>query len=330
MTCTRVRTLDLFCGAGGSSWGAHSAGAEIVCGVDSWDIAAETYRLNFPNALVVNERLSKDTAPEILGKDIDPIDLILASPECTNHTCARGSRPREEDSRLTAMHVFSFIDRFEPRWVVLENVVHMKSWGRFQEVLDRLGERRYDIQVTTLDSADFGVPQNRRRLFIVCDREDAVPEIRPDPGIATRTARDILDPVGTHRRGPLDNGRRATATLERFQRGVGALGEGVDFLLVYYGSDASGGWQRLDRPLRTLTTLDRFGLIEWDSGEPTLRMLQPPEMIRAMGFREGFRLPTSSRRNKVKLLGNGVAPPVMEAIVRAVTDGVARCESACV
>ncbi len=55
---------------------------------------------------------------------------------------------------------------------------------------------------------------------------------------------------------------------------------------LYYGSDAAGGWQTLDRPLRTLTTLDRFGLIRWDGSTPTLRMLQVPELARAMGLAE--------------------------------------------
>jgi len=62
----------------------------------------------------------------------------------------------------------------------------------------------------------------------------------------------------------------------------------VPFLLVYYGTDGSGGWQPLDRPLRTLTTLDRFGLVTWKGDTPMLRMLQVPELQRAMGFDPRF------------------------------------------
>ena len=49
-----VRTVDLFCSGGGSSWGARHSGAEIVCGVDAWDLAHMTYRDNFPEANSVN------------------------------------------------------------------------------------------------------------------------------------------------------------------------------------------------------------------------------------------------------------------------------------
>lgn len=120
-----------------------------------------------------------------------------------------------------------------------------------------------------------------------------------------------------------DNGRRAQRTLERARKAMAKLGPGVPFLIVYYGSDGSGGWQTLDRPLRTITTLDRFGLVEYQKTGPTLRMLQIPELVRAMGFLNspGVKLEHGSRRDRIKLLGNAVCPPVMEAIVRTITSG---------
>ena len=97
----------------------------------------------------------------------------------------------------------------------------------------------------------------------------------------------------------------------------------VPFLIVYYGLDGPGGWQTLDRPLRTVTTLDRFGLVTWLGREPMLRMLQPSELAKAMGFERDFCLDhVRQRRERIKLLGNGVAPPVMEAIVRSLTSGI--------
>lgn len=100
---------------------------------------------------------------------------------------------------------------------------------------------------------------------------------------------------------------------------------------MYYGSDGSGGWQPLDRPLRTLTTLDRFGLVTWKGRIPMLRMLQVPELKRAMGFDKNYILPHGSRRDQIKILGNGVCPPVMEMVVHSLTahkklDGVNRTD----
>ncbi|MBF0426834.1 MAG: DNA cytosine methyltransferase [Magnetococcales bacterium] len=313
-----IRVLDLFCGGGGSSWGARMAGTQVVCGVDAWDVAINTYRDNFRGAAAVHARLTPDFDPVQLG-EIGRIDMILASPECTSHTCARGNRERCDDSRNTAFLVLKFIDHFRPRWVIIENVVHMKQWERYGEFIGELRKQGFSVGEQTLDAAGFGVPQNRRRLFIVCDREAEVPVIMP-PRSATQTARAILDPCGVWRRGPLDNGRRALPTLERAGRAIKELGKGVPFLVVYYGSDAAGGWQSLDRPIRTLTTLDRFGLVEWENGIPTLRMLQVSELKRAMGFTDDFALLQGCRRDRIKVLGNGVCPPVMASVVEQISS----------
>lgn len=311
-----VRTLDLFCGGGGSSWGARSAGAEIVCGVDFWDLAAKSFQSNFPEARIFQKQLTEKSDRRSI-RGVGDIDLILASPECTNHTCARGNREQEEISRLTAMYVLNFARAFRPRWIVVENVIQMRSWSRYEELLSVLREDfRYHVNEEILNAADFGVPQRRRRLFLVCDRENPPPRINPPSGVRVLPAAGILDPLGTWKWGPLYSIKRAKPTLERAERAIAELGPGVPFLIVYYSSDGAGGWQRLAAPLRTMTTLDRFGLVQWDGNTPMLRMLQLPELTRAMGFSNGYRLSSGSRRDRIRLLGNGVCPPVMEAIVR--------------
>jgi DNA (cytosine-5)-methyltransferase 1 len=315
----RLKTLDLFCGGGGSSWGAKNAGAEIVCGVDAWDIATQTYQANFTGARALNIRMEEDSDPFILG-EIGEIDLLLASPECTNHTCAKGSRPRDEGSKNTAHYVTNFARKLAPRWVVVENVIHMRNWDGYDPLISDLEGLGYNVLPQVLDAADFGVPQSRRRLFILCDREADPLPLAPS-GLPPGNVFDKILVDGDWRSRPLYQPGRAKGTLARAERAMKALGKGVPFLIVYYGSDGSGGWQPLDRPLRTLTTLDRFGLVTWESDEPMLRMLQVPELRYAMGFGIAYRLPVGSRRDQIKLLGNGVCPPVMEAIVRSLTSG---------
>ena len=327
---TTVRTLDLFCGGGGSSWGARAAGAEIVAGIDAWEIATRTFADNFPGAEAVTRRISERSRLDALER-LGPFDLILASPECTNHSCARGARERDEVSRRTALHVLRYVRYFQPRWVVLENVVHMRSWHGYNQLITTLrNELGYHVDCQPLDAADFGVPQTRRRLFVICDRDRPVPRVGKLRNAAQGAAHTVIDRAGTWPAGPLENGRRAERTLRRAYRAMVELGPGVPFLIVYYGSDGSGGWQTLDRPLRTVTTLDRFGLVEYGEAIPTLRMLQVPELVRAMGFRSRprMKLEHGSRRDRIKLLGNAVCPPVMEAIVRTITSGSQFCSRA--
>lgn len=291
----------------------------MVGAIDMCPIATETYRANFPKAHVITDRLERVDLTA-LKKRVGDIDILLASPECTNHTCAKGSAPRDEKSRATAMHVVEYAKAFRPRWLVLENVVHMRPWSRYAELKTELQLLGYEIAEQVLDASDFGVAQTRRRLFIVGDRQQPPKTVTAKRRGRRKSAKSVLDSPSTWKTRPLFDDKRAEATLERARRGFAALGEDARFLLVYYGSDGSGGWQPLTRPLRTITTIDRFALIEPGSDGPGMRMLQVPELKRAMGFCDAFALPMGSRRDRIRLLGNGVCPPVMEAVVRTLTS----------
>ncbi len=312
-----IRTIDLFCGAGGSSCGAEQAGAEIVAGFDMWSVAGSTYRSNFRNALFYEEKLEL-LKPEHLTSDLGNVDLILASPECTNHSPAKGNAQRSEASKETAFQVVKFARTFSPRWLVIENVVNMRKWNRYAEFLGSLRSLGYNIHEHILSSNNFGVPQRRRRLFITCDI------IRPPPVVIPvakdiRTAFSVINMNGCYRYSPLHVKRRAKATLARAERAIAALGENKPFLLVYYGSDHAGGWQRLDVPLRTITTVDRFALVRPMGGDYEMRMLQPLELRAAMGMPTSLLLEHGTRRDKIKLIGNAVCPPVMKSVVSALT-----------
>jgi DNA (cytosine-5)-methyltransferase 1 len=314
-----LKALDIFCGGGGSSYGARKAGITIAAAVDMWELATETFSLNFPEAHVVTSRLER-VRPESIQERTGRIDVLLASPECTNHTCAKGSAPRSEASRATAMQVLRFAKVLRPRWLVMENVVHMRPWSRYGELKTELEILGYKLSEQILDATHFGVAQKRRRLFMIGDRECVPPTVSLPTQRKQRTVSDILDPPGTWPVSPLYKKGRATDTLARVDRALSVIGKRKPFLVVYYGTDGSGGWQSLDRPLRTITTIDRFALVEPSASGLTMRMLQVPELRRAMGFGSDYKLPCGTRRDKIKMLGNGVCPPVMMNVLSSITS----------
>ena len=299
----------------------------MVGAVDAWDIATQTYRDNFPTARrnVVTAKLDDESGPELFNR-IGKVNLILASPECTHHSIARGARQRSDESRRSGWYVMNFVRKLEPRWIVLENVLGMRRWDGFSELVSELRTLGYRLRMQSLDAAHFGVPQSRKRLFIMADREGTPPTVQ---GVRLlKPASSIIDRSKNWDVTPLYKAGRAKATIERAERAIEKLGRGNDFLIVYYGSDRVGGWQSLDRPLRTLTTLDRFGLVQWRNGEPTLRMLQVPELKAAMGLSPDFQMMRGTRRDRVKILGNGVAAPVMREVVATLTRSSERAEAA--
>lgn len=244
----------------------------MVCGIDAWDLAAQTFKDNFTTAVVETRALGPRSLPL---KDLHEgmVDLLLASPECTNHSPAKGSKPRCEHSRNTSRYVLNFAKKLKPRWIVLENVVQLRNWWGYHPLLDDLRRLGYNVSPQVLQAADYGVPQTRRRLFVLCDRDREPPLVKPRCE-RRRTACDAIQIDGPWLSTPLYRPGRAPPTLKRAERAISTLGKFVPFLIVYYGSDGSGGWQRLDRPLRTLTTLDRFGLVTYHGSscrEPCFR-----------------------------------------------------------
>lgn len=315
-----ITFVDLFCGGGLGGRGAVAAGAKPILAVDAWNIATDTYKSNFPEAEVICSPIEA-LDPWAMAKKHHP-DVLLTSPECTSHSIARGAKPGCERSKETAIGIIPWIEAMEPRWLIVENVNRMKKWGRHNELVSSIESYGYTVNDLFLNAADFGAPQSRRRMFLVCDRKGSV--ITQEGLIslhkrASKTARSIIDWSGKYQSRPLYTSNRAKATIERAERAISEIGRKKDFIIVYYGSDYAGGWQSLDSPLRTVTTLDRSGLVTWRGDTPYLRMLQPPELLKAMGAGSNHKLPHGSRRDKVKLCGNGVCSPVMEMIFKKIT-----------
>lgn len=316
-----IQAIDLFCGAGGSTQGATNAGINVIAGFDLWDLAIKAYKTNFPHAKTFQRDLRDFSIEELnnLSLNLGKIDLILASPECTNHSKAKGNLERSEESKETAFEVIRFAKAIKPSWLIIENVIEFKKWFRFNDLLEDLWRLGYFVRQISVNSKDFGVPQSRERLFLLCSLSGKSDEpIFQNKKI--KPVSSIIDNSGLYNFSPLRKKGRAENTIKSAERAIETLGKKTPFILVYYGSARKGnsGWQSIDDPLRTITTLDRFAYVVPGKNDHMMRMLQPEELKLAMGFNPSFKLDVIeglTRRDRIKLMGNGVCPPVMEALV---------------
>ena len=162
-----MKFIDLFCGGGFGARGAVRGGGVPILAVDSWKTATDTYSHNFPKTKVLNS-LIEDVDPYSLT-DIEKPDILLTSPECTAHSIARGAKEGSEKSRETAIHIIKWAEALKPRWVIVENVNRMKKWDRHDELVTSLEEIGYTVNDLLLNSSDFGTPQSRKRMFLICD-----------------------------------------------------------------------------------------------------------------------------------------------------------------
>lgn len=171
-----TNVLDLFCGAGGLSLGFRNAGFNIYGGVEFDDAAIETHTYNFETKFHFHGDISSITNEDISKHLVGNIDGIIGGPPCQGFSAANRYLKDEDDPRN---HLFfeylRFVRIIKPQFFVIENVPQILTRdngfakNRILSITKKLG---YDVQVKVLSSADYGVPQIRRRAFFVGLKED--------------------------------------------------------------------------------------------------------------------------------------------------------------
>lgn len=296
--------IDLFAGAGGFSEGAKWAGCRILWAANHWPAAVEVHAANHPDTTHITQDLHQADWTQVPRHD-----LLLASPSCQGHARARGTdKPRHDAARATAWAVVSALECHRTPYAIVENVVEFQSWTLYPawcQALDALG---YSISPHVLDAADHGVPQHRQRLFLVLSRSRWPLRLRLS-GRRHVPARAVID-WGAGEWSIIDRPGRAAATLRRIANGRRQFGD--RFLIPYYGSGSGLTGRSLDRPIGTITTLDRWAVIDGDR----MRMLTVNEYRAATGFRPDYWLP-DNRRLAIHLMGNAVCPDVADDLITA-------------
>ncbi len=194
---------DLFCGAGGSSTGAKRAIEDLgrsmeLVAVNHWNTAVATHQANHPTARHLVEDVSI-VDPEAVVPE-GRLDLLMASPECTYHSRARGGKPIHDQGRMNPWAIHNWLTRLDVRCVIIENVPEFVAWGPLDErgKPDRAhkGEHfqawfltflslGYQAQWRMLNAADYGDATTRTRFFLIA-RKDGAPIAWPEPSHARR------------------------------------------------------------------------------------------------------------------------------------------------
>ncbi|MFF4825790.1 DNA (cytosine-5-)-methyltransferase [Streptomyces sp. NPDC001312] len=168
----QLKVADLFCGAGGLSEGFREAGFDVVFGLDKDADSMATYGKNHPRARTLQGSIG-DYTPSELAEIIGPVDVIIGGPSCQGFsTAGRRSgwvRSQDERNRLWE-HMLGLVEESQPSAFLMENVPGLVMWkeGQFgHKILKAFEGLGYKVAMQILLAADYGVPQRRRRLFIV-------------------------------------------------------------------------------------------------------------------------------------------------------------------
>lgn len=174
-----LTATDQFCGAGGSSVGATAAGVELRLALNHWELAIETHNSNFPDAM--------HDCTDISACDprrYPSTDILITSPECTNHSLAKGKRrkwqrqldlwgtvkidPAEERSRATMWDVPRFAEHHRYNLIIVENVVEARHWALWDAWLHAMRLLGYEHTCVYFNSMfAYPTPQSRDRMYVV-------------------------------------------------------------------------------------------------------------------------------------------------------------------
>lgn len=171
---SKYKLLDVFCGAGGLSLGFESQGFESVLAIDFCDKAIETYNFNRENKVGITKDI-KEIDEEFLRNKIDcEIDGLVGGPPCQGFSTA-GRRIIDDERNELYRDYFKILNITKPKFFLMENVsgILTMAGGLIKEdIIKRGQESGYKMFYDTLLASDYGIPQNRKRVFFIGIRED--------------------------------------------------------------------------------------------------------------------------------------------------------------
>jgi len=175
----RPIAVDLFAGVGGLSLGFEQAGFDVVAAVEIDPIHAAGHKLNFPDCTVICRDVRALSGPEIReasGIGNQTIDVLFGGPPCQGFSLI-GHRVLEDPRNSLVFHFLRLVGELKPRAFVMENVPGMATGPHTEllaELIDQFRRLGYKVRQPhrILNAANFGVPQDRRRLFLIGARAD--------------------------------------------------------------------------------------------------------------------------------------------------------------
>lgn len=334
------KALDLFCGAGGLSLGLKRAGFDVIYALDHDDDSISTYNLNLGAHGHVGDvrRLTKSSLASS-GIDVSAIDLVTGGPPCQGFSVQR--RGSDDDERnFLVLEFLRLVLEIKPKFFLMENVSGLLS-PRGKAFMDRFcddcASHGYALDIQKLNAADYGVPQYRKRAFLIGQRQESsslefefpcpIPEFVESPVTVRQAIFDLLplteSQVANHK-----GDRLSKINLARI-RSIKA-GQGRDSLP-----------EHLQLPChknnKSHRHLDTYGRLPWDQPAPTITArfdsfsrgrFGHPELDRTITLREGARLQTfpdsfafcGTKVSVARQIGNAVPPVLGEVVGRSIID----------
>lgn len=313
----RLKAIDLFAGIGGIRLGFERAGFKVVYSNEIDRYCCQTYRTNFGE---IDQRDIKDVSTS----EIPNFDVLLAGFPCQPFSMAGGKKGFADPRGNLFFQIERILTDKRPRAFFLENVKFLERHHRGETfaiikniLVNKLG---YHIYYKIINSTDFGLPQNRERIYIVGFKKKTN-FVFPEPTGEKLKVGDILESNETDIKYFIS--QRYYECLARHKAYHRAKGHGWGYEIVDLNGIANSlvvgrmGRERnlIKEPIRE--HFYREGMNKSAKNCLGLRTLTPRECARLQGFPENYKIPVSDNQ-AYKQFGNTVSVPVVEAIAQKI------------
>lgn len=316
-----MRSIDLFAGIGGMRLAAEEIGLQNVFSSEISKSAINIYRDNF------SESPSGDIR-EIDAKTIPDHDVLMAGFPCQPFSSSGGRKGFLDTRGTLFFEICRVVDEKKPKAILLENVkglLHNDQGRTFRVILDSLENLGYSISYGILNARDFGLPQNRERVFIVGLRGDKnyIDLTAPIPNFYPRL-RDFVDSghnepyldeseytlIPTSRRIEQPSGLIFAGYRNKSLRKKGALPNSEHLSRVHRQPNRIYSVDGVSPTLASQESNGRYFILD----QTGVRKLSTRELYRIMGFPQDFKLNETDSALRVAI-GNSVAVPVVKEVL---------------
>lgn len=350
----QLKMIDLFAGVGGLSLGFEQAGFEVVLANEFDPSIAEAYIRNRSDSHMIVADITKLPINKSFGKYKGKVDLVVGGPPCQGYS-QKGQRKTIHDPRNFLFKYFvDVVKTVSPRYFVMENVPNLLTaeHGYFRHELEAMFiELGYVINAQVLCAADYGVPQNRRRAFIIGKRDSIISVSMPSKLNKRTTIWEAISDLAYLNSGEgkeiseykkdaesayqikMRKGsdllfnhvatRHSKIALERLSM-IPPKG-GKEYLPPEHLTKSiySGTWERMDADDISVTITTRFDT-------PSSGKFTHPYLNRAITVREAARIQSfpdtfhfyGTKSSQMKQVGNAVPPMLANAVAETILNDI--------
>jgi len=349
----KPKIIDLFAGVGGLSLGFKQSGFEIVLANEFDSSIAEAYIFNHPQTKMIIADIRELSLEDIFEEYRGKIDVVIGGPPCQGFSQKGQRKTINDDRNFLFKHFVAVVDYLHPQYFVMENVPNLLTAERGyfkREITELFNAKGYAVSSETLNAADYGVPQNRRRAVLIGKRGEH-PLCMPSPSNCAVSIWEAISDLAYHNSGEgsdvedyrlqfmseyqkelrIDSyvlyNHKSTAhsglALERLKmippnKGKEVLPEEHLTKSIY-----SGTWTRMGKDDISVTITTRFDTPS--SGKfthPFLhRAITVREAARLQSFPDSFRF-IGTKGSQMKQVGNAVPPLLAKAIANVIMDDI--------